>query len=111
MKKLVPVLLTAAALLLLGGCSAAVAPVNGGQLSESSGALVIPEYAPVSVTLPNGEPVALSDADSRELLALVSSAEDTGDRYIKGNAIDLFMDTYDECVQWGLQRVKIYILD
>ena len=82
MKKLVPVLLTAAALLLLGGCSAAVAPVNGGQLSESSGALVIPEYAPVSVTLPNGEPVALSDADSRELLALVSSAEDTGDHLV-----------------------------
>ena len=40
-----------------------------------------------------------------------ATAEDTGDRYIKGNAIDLFMDTYDECVQWGLQRVKIYILD
>lgn len=30
---------------------------------------------------------------------------------IKGNRIDLFFETYREAVNWGLRRVKVYILD
>jgi len=37
-------------------------------------------------------------------------AEDTGG-LIKGNIIDLFMDTEEECFQWGRRKVTVYILD
>ena len=37
-------------------------------------------------------------------------AEDTGGA-IKGNIIDLFMDTNQECINWGRRDVKVYILD
>ena len=34
-------------------------------------------------------------------------AEDTG---VKGNKIDLFYDTYDECIQFGRRTCTVYIL-
>jgi 3D (Asp-Asp-Asp) domain-containing protein len=34
-------------------------------------------------------------------------ALDTGE-LIKGNKIDLFFDTKEECYQWGIKKVKIY---
>ncbi len=37
-------------------------------------------------------------------------AEDTGG-LIKGEIIDLFMDTEKECFQWGRRKVTIYILE
>jgi len=37
-------------------------------------------------------------------------AEDTGG-VIKGKIVDLYFDTYDECVQFGRRDVKIYILE
>ena len=37
-------------------------------------------------------------------------AEDTGGA-IKGTIIDLYMNTYEECVQWGRRNVLIYILE
>lgn len=37
-------------------------------------------------------------------------AQDTGG-VIKGNIIDLFMDTKSECLRWGRRRVKVYILE
>lgn len=37
-------------------------------------------------------------------------AEDTGG-LIKGNIIDLFMDTNEECINWGRRHVKMYILN
>ena len=37
-------------------------------------------------------------------------AEDCGSK-IKGNRIDIFMNTYDECMQWGFRDIDIYILD
>lgn len=37
-------------------------------------------------------------------------AEDCGSA-IKGNRIDIFMNTYDECMQWGFRDIDIYILD
>lgn len=38
-----------------------------------------------------------------------ATAEDTGG-VILGNKIDLFMDTEEECIQWGVQTVKMYVL-
>ena len=35
-------------------------------------------------------------------------AEDTG---VRGNVIDLYMDTYNECVQFGVRQCTVYILD
>ena len=37
-------------------------------------------------------------------------AEDCGSA-IKGNRIDIYMDTYDECMNWGYRNIDIYILD
>ena len=35
-------------------------------------------------------------------------AEDTG---VRGNIIDLYMNTYDECIQFGVRDCTVYILD
>lgn len=35
-------------------------------------------------------------------------AEDTG---VRGNIIDLYMDTYDQCVRFGVRECTVYILD
>ena len=40
----------------------------------------------------------------------VCTAEDTGG-LIKGNRIDVFLNTEEECVAWGVKSVKVYILD
>ena len=37
-------------------------------------------------------------------------AEDTGG-LIKGNRVDLYFDTYDECINFGYRPVTIYVLD
>lgn len=37
-------------------------------------------------------------------------AQDTGGA-IKGNIIDLFMDSKEECLRWGRRMVKVYILE
>lgn len=39
-----------------------------------------------------------------------ATALDTGGA-IKGNRIDVFLDSYKECDRWGVRRVKIYLLD
>ncbi|MDR2606436.1 MAG: 3D domain-containing protein [Oscillospiraceae bacterium] len=39
-----------------------------------------------------------------------ATAEDCGGG-IKGNKIDLFFDTYDECIQFGVKKAVVYILD
>lgn len=39
-----------------------------------------------------------------------AEAQDTGG-LIKGNIIDLFMDTHSKAVNWGRRQVKIYILE
>ena len=36
-------------------------------------------------------------------------AEDTGSA-IKGNKIDIFMNSYDRCMEWGFRTITIYIL-
>lgn len=40
----------------------------------------------------------------------VATAEDCGGS-IKGNRIDLFFDTYDECVSFGVRACDVYLLD
>ena len=37
-------------------------------------------------------------------------AEDCGSA-IKGNRIDIFMGSYDECMEWGYKDITIYILN
>lgn len=37
-------------------------------------------------------------------------AEDTGGA-IKGNKIDIFMDSYKTCTQWGIRSLTIYVLE
>lgn len=37
-------------------------------------------------------------------------AEDTGGK-IKGNRIDIYMQDYDTCMQWGIRDITIYILE
>jgi 3D (Asp-Asp-Asp) domain-containing protein len=37
-------------------------------------------------------------------------AEDCGSA-IKGNRIDIFMNTYEECMEWGYKDITIIILD
>ena len=37
-----------------------------------------------------------------------ATAEDTG---VRGNIIDLYMNTYSECVQFGVRDCTVYILD
>ncbi len=39
-----------------------------------------------------------------------ATAEDTGGA-IKGYIIDLYMDTYDECINWGRRDTTLYILE
>ena len=36
-------------------------------------------------------------------------AEDTGSA-IKGNKIDIFMDTEEHCNTWGVKKIDIYVL-
>lgn len=38
------------------------------------------------------------------------TAEDTGGK-IKGNRIDIFLDTEAECVSWGVRTVTVYVLN
>lgn len=40
----------------------------------------------------------------------VGKAEDIGGA-IKGNRIDVFLDTEEECVKWGRKKLKVYILE
>jgi 3D (Asp-Asp-Asp) domain-containing protein len=39
-----------------------------------------------------------------------ATAEDCGGG-IKGDKIDLFFDTYDECIQFGVRKAVVYILE
>ena len=39
----------------------------------------------------------------------VATAEDCGGA-IQGNRIDLFFDTYDECIQFGVRDCDVYLL-
>lgn len=57
--------------------------------------------------LPLGSKVYVVSNDGRFCYGF-AIAEDTG---VLGNSIDLYMDTYDECIQFGRRNVTVYILD
>ncbi len=40
----------------------------------------------------------------------IYTAEDTGSA-VKGNKIDIYMNTYDQCVQFGLRDIQLRVLD
>ena len=58
-------------------------------------------------TLPLGTKVYVVSNDGYCLYGF-AIAEDTG---VRGNVIDLYMDTYEECVQFGVRECTVYILD
>lgn len=37
-------------------------------------------------------------------------AEDTGDQYIQGNAIDIYFDTYEQAAQYGVQQHEVWLV-
>lgn len=41
-------------------------------------------------------------------LNMVFVAEDTGSA-IKGNRIDIFFESIEECMKWGVQKIDIYV--
>ena len=41
---------------------------------------------------------------------IIFVAEDTGSA-IKNNKIDIFMNTYKECIQWGIKNILIFVLE
>ena len=40
----------------------------------------------------------------------IAMAGDTGGA-IRGNRVDLFMDSYEEAINWGRRNVEVYILE
>lgn len=40
----------------------------------------------------------------------IFTAEDCGS-LIKGNRIDIFMNSYNECINWGFKQITIYIIE
>lgn len=49
-------------------------------------------------------------SDDGEYVYGIATAEDTGS-LIVGNRVDLFYDTYEECIQFGARDCTVYILD
>lgn len=58
-------------------------------------------------TLPLGTKVYVVSNDGAYVYGF-AIAEDTG---VRGNIIDLYMNSYDECVQFGVRDCTVYILD
>jgi len=59
--------------------------------------------------IPLGTKMYIVSADG-EYVYGYAIAEDTGGA-IKGKIVDLYFNTYDECIEFGRRDVKIYILD
>ncbi len=59
--------------------------------------------------IPLGTKLYIESADGSYVYG-EAVAGDTGGA-IKGNRIDLFMDSYSECMQFGRRKVNVYILD
>lgn len=60
--------------------------------------------------IPLGTKVYISSPDGDSWVYGVATCEDTGG-VIKGNIVDLFFDTRDECWQFGRRSAKVYILE
>lgn len=59
--------------------------------------------------IPLGTRMYIETADG-SLIYGYAVAADTGGA-IKGNIVDLYFNTYQECVNFGRRAVKVYILD
>jgi 3D (Asp-Asp-Asp) domain-containing protein len=58
--------------------------------------------------IPYGTKMYIESADGSWIYGY-AIAEDCGGG-IKGNKIDLFFDTYDECIQFGVRKAVVYII-
>ena len=70
------------------------------------------KYGTVAVdprVIPLGSKLFIETSDGRFVYGY-ATAEDTGGA-IKGNKVDLFFPTYNECMQFGRRSVKVYILN
>lgn len=63
--------------------------------------------------IPYGTRMWIVTADGSGVVYGLGVAEDTGGFiYLsRGPTIDVYMNSYEDCVNWGLRSVKIYILD
>ena len=59
--------------------------------------------------IPYGTRMYIQSADG-SIVYGVATAEDCGGA-IKGNKIDLFFDSYDACIQFGVRTCTVYILE
>ncbi len=59
--------------------------------------------------IPLGTQLRIESTDSWPSYGYAVAADTGGD--IQGNRIDLFYDSYDECIQFGRREVKVYIID
>lgn len=60
--------------------------------------------------IPLGTKVYIETSDGSYVYGTAVAA-DTGGSYIQGNKVDLYMDSYNECINFGKRTVKVYILD
>jgi len=75
--------------------------------------LTYPKVGTVAVdptVIPLGSKLYIESSDGESWIYGYAVAEDTGP-LIKGNRIDLFMETQDECVFFGVRDAKVYILE
>jgi len=71
---------------------------------------VVPYIGTVAVDLkllPLGTKVYVTSADGSWVYGY-STVEDTG---VRGKVIDLFLDSYDECINFGVRKCLVYVLD
>ncbi len=59
--------------------------------------------------IPLGSMVYITSRNGTSWVYGIATCEDTGG-YIKGNIVDLFFDTRNECFQFGRQNATVYIL-
>ena len=58
--------------------------------------------------IPLGTKMYIVSADGKSWSYGTAVAADTG---VKGNKVDLFFDTYNECISFGRRKAKVYILE
>ena len=58
--------------------------------------------------IPLGSKLYITSLDGKSWIYGVAVAEDTG---VKGKWVDLFFDTYRECINFGVQQCKVYVLE
>ncbi len=67
-------------------------------------------YGKVAVdknVIPLGTKMYITSANGKYVYGYAVAA-DTG---VRGNIIDLFYETYEECINWGRRKIKVYILE